>query len=227
MVEKRRNVDVGYIYHVLNRGVNRQTLFFTEKDFLAFEELLLETHTHIKLPILTYELMPNHWHFVVQPSSREQLSDFFQSLAGTHAKRFRSFHDSVGEGHVYQDRFKSFPIEEDGHLLGLCRYVERNALRAGLVHSAEEWRWSGLWRRLNGCDAFLTSDWQVEPLAKWLVRVNSALTISEEKAIQMCMRRGQPLGTPHWRRATAAELGLQHTLRRQGRPRTCDSPISV
>ena len=53
-------------------------------------------------------------------------------------------------GHVYQGRFKSFPIANDEHLLAVLRYVERNPLRAGLVKQAEVWRWGSLHRRLNG-----------------------------------------------------------------------------
>ena len=53
-------------------------------------------------------------------------------------------------GHVYQGRFKSFPIAADEHLLAVLRYVDRNPLRAGLVRRAEEWRWGSLYRRTQG-----------------------------------------------------------------------------
>src|SRR5687767_11507267 len=114
MVDRRRRVEVGFCYHVFNRAAQRQRLFYSDRDYENFESLIQDCLIRDPLSILTYELMPNHWHFVVKPSHEDQLSLFFQHLAGTHAKRFRAQNNTTGEGHVYQDRFKSFPIESDG-----------------------------------------------------------------------------------------------------------------
>lgn len=78
MVSKQRYVEPGFIYHVLNRGALRQQLFAGDDDFQEFESLIQETLIRIPLSILTYEIMPNHWHFVVQPMDKEQLSSFFK-----------------------------------------------------------------------------------------------------------------------------------------------------
>lgn len=220
MVSKKRHVEVGYIYHVTNRGAQRRQLFDSDHDYSAFESLLKKTWDHIPLPILTYELMPNHWHFVVEPTENEQLSTFFQQVTGTHAKRFHVARQTVGEGHVYQDRFKSFPVESDGHLLSLCRYVERNAKRAGLVERAEDWQWSGLWRREHGCDEWLMSTWPVPRPDNWIERVNQPLTAAELAAIRESIQRGSPLGNSAWVRQTALRLGLEHSLQSVGRPRS-------
>ena len=163
--------------------------------------------------------MPNHWHFVVRPFFKEELSEFFQYLTSTHAKRFRVFSDTRGEGHVYQDRFKSFPVEDDDHFLCACRYVERNALSANLVTRAQDWQWSGLWRRLQHADNHLTSGWPVDRPRDWTERVNTPLSERELAALQNCMRRGAPFGSRAWVRETATELGLERSLRPLGRPR--------
>ncbi len=221
MSARQRHFQPGYIYHVLNRGALRQTLFNRDAAYDAFEELIRETLDLTPLPIFTYTLMPNHWHFVVQPSSKEELSDFFQYLSGTHAKRFRVFTSTRGEGHVYQDRFKSFPLEGDGHFLCVCRYVERNALCANLVRRSESWRWCGLWHRLNRSDGHLVSDWPVPRPADWVNWVNTPLTTKELELIHNSIRRGRPLGNPAWVEKTAEHLGLEHTLRAPGRPKVC------
>ena len=140
MTSRLRCCEPGHTYHVLNRGVKRQLLFATNQQYAAFEELVEETLVRTPLTIFTYELMPNHWHFVVRPEQKEDLSKFFQYVSGTHAKRFHAARGSSGEGQVSQDRFKSFPVQEDGHFLGLTRYVERNAKSAGLVERADDWR---------------------------------------------------------------------------------------
>ncbi|WP_238381103.1 transposase [Mariniblastus fucicola] len=84
--------------------------------------------------------MPNHWRFVVQPNVDNQVSEFFRRLKVTHTMRWHSHCQTSGTGHLYQGRFKSFPVQDDRHLLRVMRYVERNALRANLVELAEEWK---------------------------------------------------------------------------------------
>ena len=219
VVSKERHVEPGFVYHVLNRGALRQQLFACDDDYTQFESLIQQNLLRLPLSILTYELMPNHWHFVVAPIDKEQLSTFFQNITGTHAKRFRAARNTLGEGHVYQDRFKSFPVESDGHLLGLCRYVERNALRAKLVNRAEDWRWGALWRRIHGSDQWLTSSWPVTRPDDWINRVNEPLSLVELAAINRSIRRGTPLGATNWVQETANRLHLEHTLRPLGRPR--------
>jgi putative transposase len=77
----------------------------------------------------------------------------FRWLAHTHAMRRRVAHRTVGHGHLYRGRFKSFPVQGDEHLWAVLRYVERNPLAAGLVARAEDWRWGGLWARAQGDQA--------------------------------------------------------------------------
>ena len=93
-----------------------------------------------------------------------QVTDFFRRLAHTHAVRWRIAHRSVGYGHLYQGRFKSFPVQSDDHLLGLLRYVERSPVAAGLVERAQQWRWGSLWSRTRGPAEIkaLLSPWPVE-----------------------------------------------------------------
>jgi putative transposase len=136
------------IYHVLNRAIRRATLFETERDYEAFETVLWEAHQRLPMRIMAYCIMPNHWHLVLWPSRDGELSEFVGWLTATHARRWHEFRQTKGSGYVYQDRFKSFPVQGDEHFLIVCRYVERNALPAGLVRRAEQWRCSNLWRRV-------------------------------------------------------------------------------
>lgn len=115
---------------------------------------------------------------------------------------------------------ESFPVQDDPHLLILCRYVERNALRAGLVQRAEQWRWSSLWRREAGRDLGLLSPWPVDRPADWLDWVNEPQTDAELEALRMSVNRACPFGDERWQRQTATNLGLGATLRPLGRPRS-------
>ena len=117
-------------------------------------------------------------------------------------------------------RFKSFAVEADEHLLGVGRYVERNALRARLVKRAEDWPWGSLWqrRRAQVEDRPQLATGPVPLPADWSQWVNAPQTAAEEAAIRRCLRRGQPFGTAAWLEKTAKSFGLQSTQRRPGRP---------
>ena len=216
-----RIAEPGLVYHALNRGNGRRTLFFKDEDYRAFERVLEEAQQRTPTRLLAYCLMPNHWHMVLWPEQPRQLSRFLGWLTLTHAQRWHAHYHNVGTGHLYQGRFKSFPVEEDNHLLAVCRYVERNALRAGLVARAEDWPWSSLWRRTFGPTTArgLLTAWPVACPERWLEHINAPETETELKALRRCMSRGQPFGGPAWTRATAERLKLSQTLRPRGRPR--------
>ena len=126
------------------------TIFEKDGDYEAFENILHEAVERVDMRLLAYCFLPNHWHLVVWPKKDKDLSSFTGWLTLTHTQRWRAHRHSAGTGHLYQGRFKSFPVQSDGHFITLCRYVERNALRAGLVDAAETWQWGSLWRRHQG-----------------------------------------------------------------------------
>jgi putative transposase len=209
------------VFHVLNRGVGRMQLFSKEKDYAAFEGLLEQTRESRPMRICAYCLMPNHWHFVLWPEHDGDLAAFMQQLTTKHVRRWQLHRRRVGYGHVYQSRYKSFPVEEEEYFYQLVRYVERNALRANLVERAEAWRWSSLWRRSSGTreQKQLLSAWPVAYPKGWCKLVNEPQTEAEVDAIRRSVARGQPYGGEDWVRRTAEALGLESTLRAPHRPR--------
>ncbi len=215
----------GMVFHVLNRGVGRMRLFNTDRDYEAFEQILARTlDTTLgtcPMRICSYCLMPNHWHLVLWPENDGDLAAFMQKLTITHVRNWQEHRRRVGMGHVYQGRYKSFPVETDEYFYQLVRYVERNALRANLVETADQWRWSSLWRREHGTtdDRRLLSSWPLPRSRQWREFVIQPQSDAELKAIRRAMKRNQPLGSEHWTRQTATQLGLESTLRRRGRPK--------
>lgn len=210
----------GVIYHVLNRANARRRIFKNPNDFEAFERVLGDAHARVPARVLTYCVMPNHWHLVLWPSRDGDLSRFMAWLTLTHTQRWHAYHQSIGAGHVYQGRYKSFPVQDDHHFLMVCRYVERNPLRAGLVARPEEWRWSSLWRRTQGESAIPTwlAPWPIEQPRDWLNWVNEPQTATELEPLRRSVRRGQPYGSEDWVQAMAQSLRLGCTLRARGRP---------
>ncbi len=223
MSRRPRQTAGGVIYHALNRANARATLFRSQRDYAAFEGLLAEALKHQPMRILAYCVMPNHWHALLWPHEDGDLTRYLHWLTSTHAQRWHKSHGTAGTGHVYQGRFRAFPVEQDAHFLAVARYVERNALTAALVDRAEDWRWSSLWRRVRWDRRrveWLTR-WPLRPasLEAWLALVNEPIQPKELAAIRRCSQRGAPYGSESWSTRMARQLDLQHTLRPRGRPR--------
>ena len=224
MPRRRRVSPGGLAYHVMNRAPGRVTLFRGDGDYAAFERVLAEALVRFGMRLCAYCLMPNHWHLVLWPRKDNELSRFMQWLTMTHTQRLHAQRHSAGRGHVYQGRFKSFPAQRDEHFLTLCRYVERNPLRANLVARAQDWRWCSLWRR--GAprgdlpdDGLALSEWPVGRPSDWAAWVSRPETADELEALRRSVRRGSPFGGEKWAAATARRLGAESSLRPPGRPR--------
>lgn len=222
MGRPRRAAEGGYIYHVLNRANARMALLEDEGDFAAFETVLLQAVGRSHTRLLAYCLMPNHWHLVVWPRQEGELSRFMGWLTLTHTQRWHAHRHSTGSGHVYQGRFKSFPIQEDEHFYTVSRYVERNAVRANLTRRAEQWRWGSLYRWLRGSaeDRQLLAAWPLARKSNWIDHVNAPQTEADLAALRRSVRRGSPFGDASWSERVVRRLGLESTLRPQGRPKT-------
>jgi putative transposase len=214
------------VFHVLNRGGGRRTLFDKPDDFLAFERVIQETLRVRRMRICALCLMPNHWHFVLWPESDGDLPAFMQQLTNTHVKRWKEHRHETGYGHLYQGRYKAFPVESDDYFYQVVRYVERNPLRAGLVERAEAWPWSSLgYLFREGAPKEVLSEWPLPRPANWAELVNEPQTESELAALRRCVNRGTPYGSQGWIEMTAEQLGLQLTLRPRGRPRKGPSKL--
>ena len=215
----KRSAKGGLVYHVLNRANARLTIFKKHEDYAAFEKFLEETIERFAMWVLAYTVMSNRWQLVLCPRKDGDLSRFTGWL--THTQCCYAHRRTIGSGHVCQDRFKSFPVQNDDHFLTLCRYVERNALRANLVRHAEDWRGCSLWRWKYGdlLQKSLLATWPLARRPGWLEHVRQALTPRKIVAIQQSLARGNPLGREDWSKRTIKRLGLESTIRPRGRPK--------
>ncbi len=209
------------IYHMLNRGNRREPIFHKTEDFEAFERMMVEALERSQIKLFAYCLLPNHWHMVVSPEVDGEMGRFGQWLGLTHTQRHHAHYHTAGDGHLYQGRFKSFPVQDDDHFLAVCRYVERNAYTADLCDAPDQWRFGSLWRWAHGTKAekSLLAAWPIPRRPNWIDFVAAPLTDKEQKAMQRSISRGVPYGDEHWVKKTVRRLGLESTLRDRGRPR--------
>jgi putative transposase len=225
MPRSLRPVGDRLVYHVINRGNNRAPVFFDDGDHEAFLKAIGDLKQRRPFELYGYCLMPNHVHLLIR-TLETPISRILQSLLVSHTQRYHRCHHSVG--HVWQGRFKSPVIQDDDHLLTVLRYLEANPVRARLVESAGDYRWSSFsWHGLGRPDTLLDPLPEYENLAKtpasrrrrWSAFVHKIPSDEELAAIRRSSSTGLPFGEQTWVEDLAARLGLDLTIRPRGRPR--------
>jgi putative transposase len=168
------------VLHVVNRGTERRRLFAEARDYERFQRLIWRVRRRIPVRLLAYALMPNHWHLVVWPSTPAELSQFMHRLTFLHAAGVRVRSRTVGLGHVYQGRYHAVVIDTATRYLRVMRYVEANPVRAGLVSSAEQWRWSSISERARPEGRrIVDGPFPLPALNQWLDIVNRGMSPDE------------------------------------------------
>ncbi len=219
MARPTRRAPANYVFHALNRGNQRQRIFDDGTDYQMFLRLLAEASRRFRMRVIAYCLMPNHWHLVVWPRTDDALSAFIHWLCGRHAALYRKRSATVGAGHLYQDRFKSFPVQTGSYYLNAVRYVEGNALRAGLASRCADWVWSSAFERTSG-EIEIISPGPLALPSNWSRLVDASLPAATLQKLRVSAARERPYGDEQWTRDAADALGLERSLRGPGRPPT-------
>ena len=219
MPRLKRIAKGNIVYHVLNRANGRLRIFRKQGDFMAFEQVIAEALERFDMRLCGYCIMGSHWHLVLWPRNDGDLSDFMKWLTVTHSHRWHQAHDTVGVGHLYQGRFKSFPVQTDAYYLNLMKYVESNPVRAGIVKHSAAWPWSSLAIRRGSDKLIALSDGPVKLPQRWKNLVDNIPDDKIGERIAECIKRGQPFGNSDWVMQTVRRLNLESTLKPRGRPR--------
>ncbi len=219
-MSRTARASIGNIcYHVINRGNGRLVVFHKQADYLRFTEMIRQACERLPMRVVSWCLMPNHFHLVLWPHEDGDLSRWMQWLMTCHVRRYHRHYNS--SGHIWQGRFKAFPIQQDSHYLTVLRYVESNPLRAKLVERAEEWEWSSLHvlHNRSSQSSLSVDDGPVERDDDWINVVNQSSMDAELVEVRNCIARGAPFGDSEWSRLSAAKLGLESAINPRGRPR--------
>jgi putative transposase len=212
MARIARVVLPGVPHHVTQRGNRRQQTFFSEADYQAYVDLLAQAcHAH-GTRVWAWCLMPNHVHLVLVPASEDGLR---ASIADAHRRYTRRINFREGwRGHLWQERFHSFPMDES-HLLATVRYVELNPVKARLVERPQDWPWSSARARLAQVSDSLTDQ---AALLHWIRDWPTFWATDDDKhtdSIRRHSRTGRPMGASTF--IEAAERRLGRTLRPEKR----------
>jgi putative transposase len=211
MARIARVVAPGFPHHVTQRGNRRQDVFFSKADCALYLDILQHHCAKERVAILGYCLMPNHVHLIAVPKAADALS---RAIGETHRRYSRHINTAQEwQGHLWQDRFSSFPMDES-HLLMAARYIELNPVRAGLVRIPAKYTWSSVHAHLAGKDDALV---QVKPLldlvADWPGFLRAGLEDSERDTLRRHERTGRPAG--HDKFIGRIEQRLERKLKKQ------------
>ena len=215
-----RAVFPGVAHHLTQRGVDRQAVFFADRDRQVYLQLVQRAATQFGVSIVGYCLMPNHVHWIAVPESPASLTKTFARAHGRYAQYCNSLLQR--SGHFWQNRFYSCALD-DAHLWAALRYVERNPVRAGLRAASEDWTWSSAAAHVGR---------QASPpwldLSPWRSRFTprewedylAADTFSEaEAALRLNTYSGRPLGTDAFVARLEVALGRKLRPGKGGRPK--------
>lgn len=217
MARLARVVVPGVPHHVTQRGNRGLETFFEEEDYRAYVELLAEHCGKAGVAVWGYCLMPNHVHLIMVPEDADGLR---AALGETHRRYTRRVNDRQGwRGHLWQERFHSFPMDEP-HLLAAARYVELNPVRAKLAKQPADWAWSSASAHLAGRDDGLV---KVAPLLEragdWQAFLQAGLDDPMLETLRGHERTGRPLGDASFVEGLESRLGRALARRKPGPPR--------
>lgn len=136
--QARRKSRTG-IYHIMMRGVNKQTIFESDMDNYKFMKIVREVKNTSDFNLLGYCLMGNHVHFLMK-ENEDPISHVMQRISTNYAAWYNWKNERVG--HLFQDRFKSEVVEDERYLLTVSRYIHQNPVKAQMVNSTASYKWS-------------------------------------------------------------------------------------
>jgi putative transposase len=198
----------------MNRGNRRERIFHSDQDYDAFLAMLRSARDRFRCRVVAGAFMPNHFHLVLQTTHDDDLGRFFHLLLTSHVVAYRRHYGT--EGRIWQGRYKAFPVQTDGHLVAVMRYVERNPVAAGLATRAQDWRWSTAAWRAYGV-GIRPDEAPIELPSPWLSFVDKPMSREEHDQLQRSMQRGTPFGSEDWIKHVVQEMHLESSIRPRGR----------
>jgi len=225
MPRQARDVAAGYIYHVLNRGNRKQTVFHSQKDYIDFFEFMKKAKEKFPIKIFAYCLMPNHYHFVLMPIQSDHLGKWIHWFTTVHAGKHHFYNQT--SGHIWQGRFKNIFVQDDYHFDTVIKYTERNPVRAGLVNAPSNWPWSSYKESLGEKSYALLDERPINLQVGWEEFVNSPIKNTELENLRKCIKTQLPYGDEKWKKKVSEQLGIQCFPKPIGRPRKAEKKVGT
>lgn len=148
MPRQSRRKSYSSIYHCMLRGINKQDIFYEEKDYLMFQDIIRKTKKNYLYQLYSYVLMPNHVHLEIKDEN-QKISQIIHSIGTSYANYFNKKYKR--KGHLFENRFRSKNVENTPYMLNLVRYIHQNPLKAG-ISEMEQYKWSSFFEYFKNED---------------------------------------------------------------------------
>ena len=215
MARLARAVFPGLPHHVTQRGNGRQQTFFSDEDYALYRNLLAEDARAANVEVWAWVLMPNHVHLILMPQDEDGIR---RCLSAVHRRYAGHIHARLKRtGHFWQGRFGCVAMDE-AHLGAAIRYLALNPVRARLVGTAAEWRWSSVHVHLGR----IASDGitNPEPVMSRFADFAEMLAAGEDAEMSARIRKaetiGRPIGSESFLRALESKAGRALLPRKRG-----------
>ena len=214
-----RGVAVSYPHHIVQRGNNREKIFFHNKDKEKYLSLLMKYSEKWNVKIFAYCLMSNHVHLLAKPLEDISLYKMMQGLTLCYTQYVNRTYKRTGR--LWESRYHSCIIDKEKYLWAVARYIEQNPIRAKIVSRAEEFSHSSAQAHINGIkDNVLGEELFYQGQRKDYAKfVNSLGTENELNEIRFYTRTGRPLGSEQFVSKMEKKLQRRFTLKSPGRPK--------
>lgn len=140
MARQARILSSTGMYHIMVRGINKQEIFSSEYDYEKFKEIIFSIKERYGIELYAYCLMTNHIHLFLHEAEQGGISDFMKTVLSHYAGWYNFKYERTG--HLFANRYKSLPVEDDGYFLMLAKYIHRNPVKAGVVGNMQDFRHS-------------------------------------------------------------------------------------
>lgn len=222
-----RVVFAGLPHHVTQRGNRREEVFFRDSDRVTYLDWLREYCLASRVEVLAYCLMSNHVHLVLVPETNDGLEKVLRPLHMRYAQRVNRLR--LTSGHLWQGRYFSSVLDES-YLWAAIGYVERNPVRAGMAHAAQDYRWSSARAHCRvRPDALLTQDrhWSetIASIPDWAAWLAQADPQDKLQRLREHTNKGVPCGSDAFVKDLEVRSGRQLVPRSQGRPRNAEKGL--
>jgi putative transposase len=226
MARRQRFLPVGIPAHIIHRGVNRQICFASDEDIAAYVNWLKEGARKYGVLIHAWVVMTNHVHLILTPTIDDACSFCMQYIGRHYVRYFNYRYQRTGP--LFEGRFRSHPIQEDGYYLNCSRYIELNPVRAGIVNDPREYRWSSYCAQALGLRVDM---WTAHSQYQQLGNTKRARQIAYRRLfddepnealihdIKRCQKTGFVLGTEKFRRDFEKLTGQPQSHQKRG-PKT-------
>jgi putative transposase len=214
-----RIVGAGYPHHIVQRGNNREKVFFDQDDYEKYLSFLARYSEKRNASILAYCLMPNHIHLLIRPSDESAPAKMMQGVTLCYTQYFNRKNNRTGR--LWECRYHSTIVDEERYLWAVCKYIENNPVRAGLVGKPEDYPYSsGKAHLLGKSNPVLTEELFDERDSKEYQRL---MKLKDDKRtlddIRKHTRLGRPLGEGEFLHILSRKFAYNVVCRPKGRPR--------